>query len=173
MVSVAGFAASVNPLAAAALTVNWNVVVLSAWPVAVPLTVTVAVPVVAFAAAARVSADELPVALCGSNAAVTPAGRPVAVSATAPSKPPVRVMLTVCVAVAPCVAVTVGLATPSEKVCAGAATTVIASGAVTALTPLPVALTVALVTPGVAAAAALNVMTADVALLPIEAGSDV
>jgi heme/copper-type cytochrome/quinol oxidase subunit 2 len=61
MVSVAGLAASVNPPAAAALTVNWNAVVLSAWPVAVPFTVTVAVPVVAFAAAVRVSADELPV----------------------------------------------------------------------------------------------------------------
>jgi len=72
-------------------------VVLSAWPVAVPFTVTVAVPVVAFAAAVRVSADELPVALCGSNAAVTPVGRPVAVSAISPSKPPVLVMLTVCI----------------------------------------------------------------------------
>ena len=36
MVSVAGFMASVNAPADEALTVSWNVVVLSAWPVAVP-----------------------------------------------------------------------------------------------------------------------------------------
>src|SRR6476661_10112476 len=173
MVSVAGFAASVNPLADAALTVSWKVAVLSACPVAVPLTVTVALPVAALAAAVSVSVDELPVALCGSNAAVTPVGRPSAVRATAPAKPPVLVMLTVCVAVAPCVAVTVALATPSVYVSAGAATTVIARGAVAAVTPVPVALTLALVTPGVAAAAMSNVMTADDAVPPIVAGADV
>jgi len=62
-VSVAGLAASVNPLADAALTVSWNVVVLSAWPSAVPFTVTVALPVAALAAAVSVRVDELPVAL--------------------------------------------------------------------------------------------------------------
>src|SRR5678815_686600 len=170
MVSVFGFMATVNPPAVPAVTVSWNVAVLSAWPAAVPFTVTVALPVAALAAAVSVRVDELPAALSGSNAAVTPVGRPSAVSETAPAKPPVLVMLTVCVAAPPCVAATVALATAHVYV--GAATTVIARGAVSALTPVPAAFTVALMTPGVADSPTSNVMMADDALPSIVAGAD-
>jgi hypothetical protein len=139
----------------------------------VPFTVTVDVPVVAFAAAVRVSVDVFVVGLGGSNAAVTPVGRPSAERVTAPVKPPLLVMLTVWVAVPPCVAVTVALATARVYVGVGAATTVIATAAVAAVTPVPVAFTVALMTPGAADPATPNVMTADDADAPIVVGVDV
>ena len=61
-----------------------------------------AAPVAAVADAVSVKVDELVVGAAGSNDAVTPLGRPVAVSVTAPANPPVRVMVTVDMAAAPC-----------------------------------------------------------------------
>ena len=54
--------------------------------------VTVAVPVVAFAAAVKVTTLVVPVVDAGLNAAVTPAGRPAALNVTAAAKPFWRVM---------------------------------------------------------------------------------
>jgi hypothetical protein len=68
----------------------------------VPLTVTVAGAVLAVAEAVKVTVLVAPVAEAGLKLALTPAGRPLADSATAPVKPPLRAMLIVLVAVPPC-----------------------------------------------------------------------
>lgn|SRR5215831_8597517 len=66
----------------------------------VPVTVTFAVPAVAVAEAVKVSVlDE--VVEAGLNAAVTPAGNPLTVSATLLLKPPLGVIVMLSVAVAP------------------------------------------------------------------------
>src|SRR5512146_2056740 len=85
-----------------AVTVSVSVDVWSVSPVAVPLIVTVAWPTVAVADAVSVSVDEFVVGAAGLNAAVTPLGRPLADSVTAPAKPFVRLMVTVDVPFAPC-----------------------------------------------------------------------
>jgi len=79
------------------------------------VTVTVADPVAAELEAARVSVVLLPVAGVGLKLPVTPLGSPLAVKATLPVKPPVRVIVTVLVPLAPWLTVRlVGLA-ESEK----------------------------------------------------------
>ena len=102
-VTLAGSAASEN--VGAGVTVR-AIVVVRVSPPPVPVTVTVAGPRAAVAAAVKVTTVLLPVVETGTNAAVTPAGSPVAAKATAPAKPPVRVMVTVLVADAPWTSVT-------------------------------------------------------------------
>src|SRR6185295_13950205 len=70
-------------------------------PVAVPVTVTVAGPRVAVAAAVNVRVLVAPVAGFALKVAVTPVGRPVAARVTPAAKPPVRLMLMVLAAVDP------------------------------------------------------------------------
>ena len=66
-----------------------------------PVTVTVVVPRVAVLEAVKVMMLVAPVADAGLNAAVTPAGRPLALKATAPVNPPERVIPIVLVPLAP------------------------------------------------------------------------
>src|SRR6478609_7761755 len=87
---------------AAGFTVKASVVVCSVSPVAFPWIVTVAAPVAAVADAVSVKVEELVVGAVGSNTGATPLGTPVAVSVTAPAKPPDRVMVTVDVPPVPC-----------------------------------------------------------------------
>src|SRR6185295_6682831 len=103
-----------------AVTVNATVAVCSASVPELPRTVTVAAPTVAVGDAVNVSVDVFVVGAAGLNAAVTPLGRPVAVSVTAPAKPFVRVMVIVDVPVAPCCTVT-GLVAASVYPPTGAA----------------------------------------------------
>src|SRR5262245_11680133 len=72
-------------------TVSARVAVRAVSPLAVPVTVTLALPSVAVEEAARVTTVELPVVDAGLNAALTPVGSPLAANDTAPVKPPVRV----------------------------------------------------------------------------------
>jgi len=120
-----------------------------------------------------VSVDVVPVTLAGLNAAVTPAGRFSAVRATAPVNPPPLVRVTVAVFVPLCAKDNVVGATASVKLGVGAATIVMVSVLVAAVTPVPVARTVAVMTPGVAVPAAPMVSTADDADAPIVAGANV
>jgi hypothetical protein len=71
-------------------------------PVSEPKMDTLADPVDAPAAAVTVIVEDVPVTLAGLKDAVTPLGRPVACSVTAPEKPPLRVIVTVAVADWPC-----------------------------------------------------------------------
>ena len=95
------------------------IVVVRVRPPPVPVTVIVAAPRLAVAAAVKVTMVLLPVVETGSNAAVTPAGRPAALKATAPVKPFVRVMVTVLVADAPGSSVTLAGSAASEHFGAG------------------------------------------------------
>jgi hypothetical protein len=125
----------------------------------VPVTVNVAVPVVAFAAAVIVSVELFPVALVGLTVAVTPVGAPVTMSATAAVRL-VRVMFTVLVPLAPCANDCVGVARASVNEDAGAAVTTSVKVAVTGETPNPVAFTVMGYVPASVAAATLMVTVA-------------
>ena len=149
--------------------VSASVAVLSAWPVAVPRIVMLDAPTVAFAAAVSVSVDALVVVLFGAKAAVTPVGRPSAASVTAPANAPVRVIPMATVLLPLCA--TLSVAGVRASVYVGAAPTVSASAAVCAVTPVPVARTVRFVVAGVAVAAAVIVMTLDVAVEPMVAGA--
>jgi hypothetical protein len=75
--------------------------VVSVMPPLVPVIVTVAGPVAAVANAARVTTVLLPLVGVALNEAVTPVGRPLALNATEPAKPPVRAIAMVLVALAP------------------------------------------------------------------------
>ena len=87
----------------------------------VPVTVTVAAPVAAAAVAVKVSVLDAPVAVAGLNAALTPAGRPVAENVTPPVNPFRRVMPIVLVAVPACATPTVeGVAVSAKSGPAGA-----------------------------------------------------
>src|SRR5262245_6434966 len=68
----------------------------------VPVTVTVVVPVVAVADAANVTVALVPVVDGGLNVAVTPDGSGAAAKLTLPANPPVRAMVMVLAALAPC-----------------------------------------------------------------------
>src|SRR5437762_2876875 len=112
--------------------------------------VSVAAPVVAFAAAVTVRVDVFPVvlvglsvavALVGLSVAVTPVGAPETASAIAPAKL-LRVMFTVLVPVAPCATESVAGDMASVKPDAGAAVTTRLKLAVTAETPEPLAFAV-------------------------------
>jgi hypothetical protein len=76
-----------------AFTVSAIVVVRESVP-DVPVMVTLAVPIVAVLDAANVTVLLFPVVEVGLKAAVTPLGNPLALNATAPVKPPVRVIAT-------------------------------------------------------------------------------
>jgi hypothetical protein len=81
-------------------TVRLTVVVLVS-PPPVPVTVTLADPVTAPLDAVNVNVLLVPLADCGLNAAVTPPGSPLALSATLLLKPATRTTVIVLVAVAP------------------------------------------------------------------------
>jgi len=118
-VSVAGLADKLKSGVAAAATVSATVVVWVRLP-PVPVTVTVAAPRVAVEEAVSVSTLLVPVVVvvAGLKLAVTPAGNPLAVNATALAKPLVRVMVIVLVPLAP--RVTVRLAGLADKLKFGA-----------------------------------------------------
>jgi len=84
-------------------------------PPPVPVTVTGEEPSVAVDEAVSVSVTEAPVVDVGLNAAVTPAGRPVALKATALANPPVRVIVIVLVPDAPRAIESAAGAADSEK----------------------------------------------------------
>jgi hypothetical protein len=119
----------------------------------VPVTVTVAVPVVAALPAvnARVLVE---LALAGLNAAVTPVGNPAIARLTAPVKPFAGVTVTVLVPDAPRPTVRLAGAAASVKL---GATAIVKAMAVFAETPPDVAVTVAVAAPTVAEAPALSV----------------
>ena len=77
--------------------------------------VTVAGPRVAAAEAENVTVLLVPVTAAGVNAAVTPAGSPLALKATAPVNPPVRVIVIVLLALAPRFTVTADGLADCEK----------------------------------------------------------
>ena len=79
------------------------------------MTVTVVVPAVAVLETVKVSALLVLVADAGLNAAVTPAGKPLALRATAAVNPPVRVMPIVLVPVAPTLTLRLDGVADSEK----------------------------------------------------------
>jgi hypothetical protein len=99
-VKLAGLAESVKSGVAGALTVRINVVERVS-PPPEPLMVTLVIPVAAVLDAARVSELLPPGAEVGLNVAVTPLGNPLALKATAPVKPPVRVIVIVLAPLAP------------------------------------------------------------------------
>jgi antitoxin (DNA-binding transcriptional repressor) of toxin-antitoxin stability system len=95
-----GLAESEKSAVAAALTVRVTGAV-RVTPPPVAVTVTAAVPAAALLEAVRVKVEVLPAVEAGLKLAVTPAGRPVAVSATLLANPPLRVMVMALVADAP------------------------------------------------------------------------
>ena len=102
-------------------------------PAALPRTVIVCVPTAALAATATFIAASLPVGEAGTNVTLTPAGV-VAVSATAPVKPPVRVRFTCAEPLAPCTSDCADGAT--DIVNAGGGFTTTLSVAVCSVTPV-------------------------------------
>jgi hypothetical protein len=86
-----------------------------------------------------VTVEVVPVTLAGLKVTVIPVGAPVAVRATAPVNGAVRVSVSALVPWAPCWTLSVAGARLSEKLPVGAAWTTRVSGAVTAVTPEPVA----------------------------------
>src|SRR5262245_900361 len=70
-------------------------------PPPAPVRVTVAGPVVAVLDAAKVRALAFPVVEVGEKLAVTPVGNPLALNATLPVKPPVRVIVIELIPLAP------------------------------------------------------------------------
>jgi hypothetical protein len=122
----------------------------------VPVTVTVLVPVAAVADAVKVNVLAVPVTEAGLKPAVTPAGRALAVRATAPANPPVRVMLIVLAAVAPWVTDTAAGVAASAK--SGVATALTVSWIVVVCVSVPlVPVTVTVAGPVVAVADAVKV----------------
>ena len=77
--------------------------------------VTVAAPRVAVAETARLSVTLFPVVEVGVKVAVTPLGRPLALKATLPVKPPVRVIVMALVPLAPRLTVKLDGLAESEK----------------------------------------------------------
>ena len=129
----------------------------------VPVIVTVAAPTVALAEAVSVSV-EVALAFAGGvtglveNAAVTPVGRPVAVSVVAELKPPVLVIVIVLVPLAPWVTVTDAGEAPMVKFGVAVALTVSATVVVAVRLPeVPVIVTVDV--PVVAVELAVSVST--------------
>jgi hypothetical protein len=80
--------------------------------------VTCAAPSAAVAVAVKVTVLLAPVVEAGLKFAVTPDGNPLALNATAPVKPPVRVIATALLAVEPLVTL-VGLAASAKSGCGG------------------------------------------------------
>jgi hypothetical protein len=99
-VRLVGLAASEKSCVGGWATVRLMVVVRARLPL-VPVTVTVAAPRVAVLEAAKVSVALFPVVEVGLKLAVTPLGNPLALKATLPVKPPVRVIVIVLAPLAP------------------------------------------------------------------------
>src|SRR5215813_10948360 len=130
----------------------------------VPVTVTLAVPVVAVADAVKVRVLLAPVTEAGLKLAVTPLGSALVVRATAPAKPPVRATLIVLVTLAPWDTVTVDGAAASEKSGVAGGVTVRATDVVWVRLPLvPVTVTLAVPVVAAADAAKVSVLVAPVA----------
>jgi hypothetical protein len=110
--TLAGLAAKVKLGVWTAVTVKLRVAVCVRVPLT-PVMVTVAAPRVAVLEAVKVSVLALVVVEAGLKLAVTPAGNPLAVSATAPANPLSRVMVIALVAVPPWA--TLALAAAREK----------------------------------------------------------
>jgi hypothetical protein len=132
-------------------------------PPLTPVIVTVACPVVAVFDAAKVRALAFPVVEAGLKLAVTPAGNPLALNATLPVNPPVRVIVIVLIPLAPrSIVKLVGFAT-SEKSGVGCWTTVRVI-VVVCVNPPPVPVMVTVAGPSVAVAEAVKVT---VLLVPV------
>jgi hypothetical protein len=123
------------------VTFNETVVVRTSVPL-VPVTVTVAAPNVAVLDAVKVSVLLLPVGELGLNAAVTPAGNPLALKVT-PAVKLVRVMLIVLVTIAPRAIDTLPGVAVSVKFCAGLTVKVIDAVTGGSVPLAPVTVTVA------------------------------
>jgi hypothetical protein len=150
---LAGAAARVTE--GAALTVRPTVAEVDMVPTT-PVTVTVAVPVVAVDAAVNVKMLEVAV-VAGLNEAVTPLGRPATARVTLPLNPLMGVTVMVSVALAPWVTLSVAAEAPNEKL--GGAATVKAMAAVALRLPdLPVTVTVAAPTAALELAVKVNVL---------------
>jgi hypothetical protein len=155
---VAGAAANVKPVAP--FTVRLSVTVADNVP-EVPVTVTVVVPAAAEGVALNVTVLAAAV-VAGLNDAVTPLGRPEAVSATLLLKPFFGVTVTVSVALAPCTTLTLEGEAANEKPVV--AVTVKEMETVALRVPeLPVTVTVAAPTAALALATKLNVLAVAVA----------
>src|SRR5262245_55977388 len=115
----------------------------------------IAGPSVAAAATAKVSVLAAPVAGFALKLAVTPEGKPVAASITAPAKPAVRATLIVVAAVDPWMGVTLGGAVESVTPAPGFTVTLI--DVVWLETPVAIPVTLTVAGPGVAVAAAVKV----------------
>src|SRR5262245_44312348 len=132
-------------------------------PPPVPVTVTVAAPSVAAPEAVNVNTLLVPVAEAGLKLALTPLGNPLALKATAPVKPLVRVTVIVLVPLAPRLTVRLVGEAASERSGVGGWATVRRIVVVRAIVP-PVPVTVTVATPNVAALEAAKV---SVALFPV------
>jgi hypothetical protein len=127
----------------------------------VPVTTTVAGPVVAVREAVSVRRVLAPVVLGGVNTGVTPAGSPLAVKATAPANPPVRVIEIVLVPLVPRIKIRLGGA--ADRVKSAIEFTVTVMGVVRTKEPL-VPVTVTFEVPSGVVLAAVNVSRV---LLPV------
>src|SRR5262249_13633339 len=125
-------------------------------PPPVPVTVTLTVPVVAALEAARVRVLLVPVVEAGLNVAVTPLGSPVALNATPPVNPPVRVIVIALAPLAPRFTVRLAGLTESVKSDGGGALTV-RINVVERVSPPPDPVMVTLVIPVAAALDAARV----------------
>ena len=98
----------------------------------VPVMVTVAAPAAAVLDAVSVSVEVVPVADAGLKLAVTPLGNPLAVKATAPVKPPERVMAIDTVPLEPRATANVPGDAAMEKSCVTAVVVPLTGGALAA-----------------------------------------
>lgn len=143
-----------------ATTVNWIAVAAESVPLE-PLIVTVPEPTVAVFEAAKVTVL-VPVVDAGVREAVTPEGRPLALKATVPPKPPVGVMVMVLIAVVPWLSDRLaGLAARENPGITGALTVRLTDAVCVSVPLVPV--TVMLVVPVVAVLDAVKVSV----LLPL------
>ena len=100
MVRLVGLTESVKSGVGAAFTVRF-IVTVRVKPPPIPVTVTVAGPIAATLDADKVSALLFAVVDAGERLAETPLGNPLALSATLPVNPPVRVIVIVLIPLAP------------------------------------------------------------------------
>jgi hypothetical protein len=140
-----------------------SIVVVRLNPPPVPVTVIAACPRAAVLDAVRVNVVPAPVDDSGAKAAVTPAGKPLAVKATLPVNPPVRVIATALVPIAPRLTVKLdGVAESAKSGVDGSLTVRLIVDVRVRPPPVPVIVTVA--GPSVAAVDAVNVT---VLLIPV------
>jgi hypothetical protein len=156
MDTLAGLADSVKSGVGGATTVRAMEVMCERVPL-VPVTATDVVPSVAVVDAVNVNVL-VPAVDIGLKAAVTPAGKPLAVKATAPVNPPLGVTVMVVDAVPPRGTVTLAGMAESEKSGTGGAVTVSAMGVECVSAPL-VQVMIAFTAPGAALLEAVRVST--------------